>query len=189
MSRSMKPTREHQASGRGGWTTHPQRGLIAVAAQFDGAGIGRIRMSRIHRYGTVATQSTRFLAESLSRAAAGHQQMDISLSSASLWGYSHERLIQRRDGSGWQHESFSALVFTGRCLSSCEGCWELTKGPFLCVTLVTYLGDFTFRFNRRISVSRGKLFYRLAQQAVQIGPTIFSDIVKPQDMGLPESRK
>lgn len=33
-----------------------------------------------------------------------------------------------------------------------------------------YLDEFTFRFNRRTSRSRGKLFYRLAQQAVSIRP-------------------
>ena len=33
-----------------------------------------------------------------------------------------------------------------------------------------YLDEFVFRFNRRTSHSRGKLFYRLIQQAVNIGP-------------------
>ena len=33
-----------------------------------------------------------------------------------------------------------------------------------------YLDEFVFRFNRRTSRSRGLLFYRLAQQAVNIGP-------------------
>ena len=33
-----------------------------------------------------------------------------------------------------------------------------------------YLDEFTFRFNRRTSASRGKLFYRLVQQAVEIAP-------------------
>lgn len=33
-----------------------------------------------------------------------------------------------------------------------------------------YLDEFTFRFNRRTSRSRGKLFYRLLQQAVQVPP-------------------
>jgi hypothetical protein len=31
-----------------------------------------------------------------------------------------------------------------------------------------YLDEYTFRFNRRTSRSRGKLFYRLVQQAVAI---------------------
>jgi hypothetical protein len=43
-----------------------------------------------------------------------------------------------------------------------------------------YLGLFTFRFNRRTSKSRGKLFYRLAQQAVQTDPAPLAALVKPQ---------
>ena len=33
-----------------------------------------------------------------------------------------------------------------------------------------YLDEFTFRFNRRMSRSRGQLFYRLLQQAVAVDP-------------------
>jgi len=33
-----------------------------------------------------------------------------------------------------------------------------------------YLDEFTFRFNRRTSRSRGKLFYRLVQQAMMVDP-------------------
>lgn len=33
-----------------------------------------------------------------------------------------------------------------------------------------YLDEYTFRFNRRKSASRGKLFYRLVQQAVKVDP-------------------
>ena len=33
-----------------------------------------------------------------------------------------------------------------------------------------YLDEFTFRFNRRTSRSRGKLFYRLVQQAMMLDP-------------------
>ena len=40
-----------------------------------------------------------------------------------------------------------------------------------------YLDEYTFRFNRRTSVCRGKLFYRLVQQAVTIKPVHGRDIV------------
>lgn len=40
-----------------------------------------------------------------------------------------------------------------------------------------YLDEFTFRFNRRTSRSRGKLFYRLVQQAAAIEPTLMRDIL------------
>lgn len=39
-----------------------------------------------------------------------------------------------------------------------------------------YLDEYTFRFNRRKSASRGKLFYRLVQQAVTTAPVQGGDI-------------
>lgn len=36
--------------------------------------------------------------------------------------------------------------------------------------LAYYLDEYTFRFNRRTSASRGKLFYRLVQQALMVDP-------------------
>ena len=41
-----------------------------------------------------------------------------------------------------------------------------------------YLDEFTFRFNRRKSRSRGKLFYRLMQQAMAIAPVPYARIAK-----------
>ena len=43
-----------------------------------------------------------------------------------------------------------------------------------------YLDEFTFRFNRRKSASRGKLFFRLVKQSVQVAPVPYDSIVKPQ---------
>jgi hypothetical protein len=42
-----------------------------------------------------------------------------------------------------------------------------------------YPDEFTFRFNRRKSKSRGKLFFRLAQQAVIVSPVTYDLIVHP----------
>jgi transposase-like protein len=42
-----------------------------------------------------------------------------------------------------------------------------------------YLDEFTFRFNRRRSKSRGKLFFRLVQQAVAVGPVPLDRILHP----------
>ena len=42
-----------------------------------------------------------------------------------------------------------------------------------------YLDEFTFRFNRRRSKSRGKLFFRLAQEAVAMEPVPYDRIVHP----------
>ena len=41
-----------------------------------------------------------------------------------------------------------------------------------------YLDEYTFRFNRRTSRSRGKLFYRLLQQAVATEPRTYDGLVQ-----------
>ena len=41
-----------------------------------------------------------------------------------------------------------------------------------------YLNEFTFRFNRRSSEHRGKLLFRLVEQAMVLEPTPYQDIVK-----------
>jgi ISXO2-like transposase domain len=45
------------------------------------------------------------------------------------------------------------------------------------------LDEFTFRFNRRTSASRGKLFCQLVQQAVQVGPQPYRTLVNAQPIG------
>jgi len=42
-----------------------------------------------------------------------------------------------------------------------------------------YLDEFTFRFNRRRSKSRSKLFFRLVQQAVAVEPVSLDHILHP----------
>ncbi len=41
-----------------------------------------------------------------------------------------------------------------------------------------YLDEFTFRFNRRTSRHRGKLFYRLVQQAAGVDPAPYPSLIK-----------
>jgi hypothetical protein len=40
------------------------------------------------------------------------------------------------------------------------------------------LDEFVFRFNRRTSLSRGMLFYRLMQQAVATAPVTYQSVIK-----------
>jgi ribosomal protein L37AE/L43A len=46
-----------------------------------------------------------------------------------------------------------------------------------------YLDEFTFRFNRRTSRSRGKLFYRLVQQALLVDPVLNRELNAPVPAG------
>ncbi|MBT5235342.1 MAG: IS1595 family transposase, partial [Candidatus Marinimicrobia bacterium] len=44
-----------------------------------------------------------------------------------------------------------------------------------------YLDEYTFRFNRRSSRSRGLLFYRLMQHAVAMQPISYQEIVESRE--------
>lgn len=46
-----------------------------------------------------------------------------------------------------------------------------------------YLDEFTFRFNRRRSSNRGKLFYRMVQQAVAIVPAPYKSMILSAENG------
>ncbi|GAB2776180.1 IS1595-like element ISSod11 family transposase [Terrabacter koreensis] len=48
-----------------------------------------------------------------------------------------------------------------------------------------YLDEYTFRFNRRNAKSRGLLFYRLLEQAVDTSPHPLKDLLKPET-GMPD---
>ena len=51
--------------------------------------------------------------------------------------------------------------------------------------LDAYLNEFVFRFNRRTSHSRGLLFYRLLEQAVQIDHVPEREIIARRQPRLP----
>ena len=50
------------------------------------------------------------------------------------------------------------------------------QGPVSDVHLQSYLEEFTFRFNRRTSRSRGLVFRRLLEQAVVTGPVTEAEL-------------
>jgi transposase-like protein len=89
-------------------------------------------------------------------------------------GYSHEiSLIRRRP-----KEAARLLPRVHRVAALLDR-WLLGthQGAVSHQHLPYYLDEFTFRFNRRKSQSRGKLFYRLVQQATTTDPTTYSAIV------------
>jgi hypothetical protein len=50
------------------------------------------------------------------------------------------------------------------------------QGSFVPVHLQSYLEEYTFRFNRRTSGSRGLVFRRLIEQAMVTGPVTRNDV-------------
>jgi transposase-like protein len=79
-----------------------------------------------------------------------------------------------------QKESASELLPRVHLVASLLKRWLLGthQGAVSREHLDYYLDEFTFRFNRRNSRSRGKLFLRLAEQAVAVGPATYKSMVK-----------
>lgn len=151
------------------------KALIAVAAEEDGKAIGRIRLRRIADTSRVSLHG--FIVESIEPGST--VRTDGLNSYLGLTGYVHDRQVQRRQPKG-EH-----LLPRVHRVASLLKRWLLGthQGAIGHEYLDYYLDEFTFRFNRRTSASRGKLFYRLAQQAVQVAPVPFASLTQPQSLG------
>jgi len=151
------------------------KALIIVGAEEDGKGIGRIRLRHI---GDLTKPSLHgFIHQAIEPGSI--VRTDGLRAYMGPIGYVHDRQIQRD-----QTEGEHLLPRVHRVVSLLKR-WLLGthQGAIASEHLDYYLDEFTFRFNRRKSASRGKLFYRLIQQAVQVPPTRFTDLVKPQPIG------
>jgi len=144
--------------------------LVLVAAQEDENRIGRIRLRRI------ADASANSLEE-----AVPEMVVPGSIVRTDDWsgyrglvrhGYIHD--VVRKDASIGEN----LLPLANRVIALLKR-WLLGihQGAVEISHLDYYLDEYTFRFNRRTSRSRGKLFYRLVQQAVSIEPVTGNSII------------
>ncbi|HEY6373018.1 MAG TPA: IS1595 family transposase [Candidatus Sulfotelmatobacter sp.] len=152
-----------------------QRTLIVVAAEENGQGIGRIRLRRLLDLSRISLHG--FIADAIEPGST--VRTDGLNAYRELQGYLHDRQVQRRQMPG-EH----LLPRVHRVISLLKR-WLMGthQGAVANEHLDDYLNEFVFRFNRRTSASRGKLFYRLAQQAVQVDPVPFAILIKPQPVG------
>lgn len=150
-----------------------EKALVVVAAQEDGPRkVGRIRLRRIPDL--TKTTLHRFIAENIEP---GSMVRTDGLSAyRGLDGYRHDPVVVT--GSGQTADELLPRVHT---VVSLIKRWLMGthQGAVSHRHLDYYLDEYTFRFNRRNSASRGKLFYRLVQQAVQIEPHPYRNLVKP----------
>ncbi|MGH9895280.1 MAG: IS1595 family transposase, partial [bacterium] len=137
------------------------KALIVVAAQVDGRRVGRIRLRRVPDAS----------ARSLERAVQEAVTPGSVVRTDGWQGYS--RLVER----GYLHDIVrDETAVGGNLLPRVNRVVALLKrwllgihqGRVSVAHLDAYLDEFTFRFNRRTSRWRGKLFYRLAQHAVAV---------------------
>ena len=159
--------------GRPGRSAPGKKALIAVAAEEVEKGIGRIRLRRIRD--ASGTSLCPFVYDSVEAGSRVRTDGWAGYDGLKAMGYKHEVsiLAKRR-----KRES-DLLPHVHRVISLLKR-WLLGthQGAVSHDHLDYYLDEFTFRFNRRTSASRGKLFYRLVQQAVRVAPQPYDAIVK-----------
>ena len=144
--------------------------LVLIAAQAEGRRIGRIRLARI------ADAS----AASLEPAVREVVEAGARIETDDWRGYSGLKAL------GYEHRVIRSTVELGDNLlprvnqvASLLKRWLLGthQGAVRPAHLDYYLDEFTFRFNRRTSGSRGLLFYRLLQQAVAMKSVTAQELV------------
>lgn len=144
--------------------------LVAVAAEERGPAIGRIRL------GTISDASRPSLQQFIEAAVEPGSMIhtDGWRGYTGLAGYNHRVLNVARSGQR-AHELLPRVHLVVGLLKR----WLLGthQGGYAVQHLDYYLDEFTFRFNRRRSRSRGKLFHRLLEQAVEVPPAPYRTIV------------
>ena len=162
---------EDKLRGRG----NVDKTLVVIAAQEDGKGIGRIRFRQIPD--ASADTLNLFIRDSVVPGSVIHTDGWKGYSSVSSLGYTHEVTVLKG-----KKESASELLPRVHIVITLLKRWlaGTHQGAVSHKHLDYYLDEFTFRFNRRRSKNRGKLFYRLIQQAVAIEPVTLNNILHPE---------
>jgi transposase-like protein len=174
---------EEGRQGRG----HVAKALIVIAVQVDGHTIGRIRMRVIPDASADSLQG--FVKDSIELGSTVHTDAWRGYLGLRKEGYDHK--VTRR---GADPKKASKLLPRVHRVISLLKRWLLGthQGAISHQHLEYYLDEFTFRFNRRKSGSRGKLFFRLVEQALATSPEPYhliaqrarSSPVKTQDVGV-----
>ena len=150
-----------------------RKALIVVAAQEDGLAIGRIRMRRVPD--ASADSLIPFVQDSVEVGSVVHTDGWLGYEPLKDKGYDHEITFlkgKRKTPSELMPRVHRVISLLKRWLMGTH------QGAVSLEYLDYYLDEFTFRFNRRTSRSRGKLFFRLLQQAVAIEPVPYKSVVK-----------
>jgi transposase-like protein len=150
-----------------------KKALIVIAAQEKGPAIGRIRMRRIQD--ASANSLEPFVEESIVLGSVVHTDGWVGYAGLKKRGYQHEITVLAKHNES----AFELLPRVHQVVGLLKDWLAGTfHGGMSHEHLDYYLDEFTFRFNRRTSMSRGKLFYRLVQQAVQVDPVPYKEMVK-----------
>lgn len=152
--------------------SHTSRSLVAIAVEMqEPRGFGRIRLRRV----PLASERylLPFVCGAIEPGASVHTDGSAAYRSLPEHGYVHQQSVHLGSDDP-AHVSMPGVHRVASLLKR----WFLGthQGAVQPSQLDHYLDEFTFRFNRRTSRSRGLLFYRLLEQAVATEPVTYQHI-------------
>ena len=160
-----------------------RKSLVVIAVEEAGTAMGRIRMKRIKDASGESLKP--FIRDAVELGSVVHTDAWGGYNGVEALGYGR-RITNIKASGNPAHEMLPRVHRVASLLKR----WLLGthQGAVSREHIDYYLDEFTFRFNRRRSASRGKLFYRLVQQAAAIDPAPYKSMVggsarSPQDVG------
>ncbi len=147
------------------------KALVVIAAQKDGKRIGRIRLRRVADASAASLEPA--VQEAVEPGSMVRTDGWTGYNNLDHLGYVHE-IVRKKANVGENLLPYCNIV------ASLLKRWLIGthQGAVSHEHLGYYLDEYTFRFNRRTSRSRGKLFYRLLQDAVVIETVPYSTLIK-----------
>jgi len=156
-----------------GHKSHTAKTLVVIAIEMlEPKGFGRIRLRRI--LDDSERQVIPFVKDVIQPGTTVHTDGSAAYRSLKDEGYIHRRSVML----GSQTPAHVSMPGVHRVASLIHR-WLLGihQGAVQPSQLDHYLDEFVFRFNRRKSLSRGMLFYRLLEQAVVTAPVTYQDVI------------
>lgn len=146
------------------------KSLVEVLVQEAPQGIGRIRLARVPDASAASLEA----AVKQAVAPGSTVRTDDWKGYGGLPALGYQRRVVRAEASVGEN----LLPLANRVASLLKR-WLLGthQGAVRPTHLDYYLDEFTFRFNRRTSKSRGLLFYRLVEQAVALEPVLTRSLI------------
>lgn len=160
---------EEEARGR----QTEKKAIVVIAIEIhEPKGFGRVRLGRVP---DVSGESLgRFVQGSVDPGSVVHTDGWKGYNDLSALGYLHKKTVL----SSCPEPAHVVMPGVHRVAALLKR-WLLGthQGAASARHLDYYLDEYTFRFNRRTSISRGLLFYRLLEQAVQTVPTSYENMI------------
>jgi transposase-like protein len=150
------------------------KALVVIAVQEADRGIGRIRLRLVADAGGESLEPAVW--EMVEPGSVVRTDAWGGYNGLTELGYQHQVVRKDRSLVG----GANLLPLANRIASLLKR-WLLGthQGAAQHSHLEYYLDEYTFRFNRRTSKSRGLLFYRLISQAIDLGPVLGSELKAP----------